>query len=764
MSSYTSAPLLLALLLAASPLLASPAGSVFPPPSPDDAASVAPSGSASDPTGATTTPTSPILFDRLTVTGGPEHVGQVPGSAHYINRQELERLDSTDIGRILRRIPGINIQEEDGYGLRPNIGMRGTGVERSQKITLMEDGVLIAPAPYTAPAAYYFPTPGRMEAIEVRKGSSSIRQGPYTTGGVLNLISTSIPYDFGGKLNIAAGADATRRVHATVGDSGVRFGWMLETFQLATDGFKQLDTGGDTGFKLHDYVGKVRINSSPRSAVQQALELKLGRVTQRGEETYLGLTADDFRTTPFRRYAASESDRIDTEHEQYQLRHFFAPSSRFDLTTTIYRNDFYRNWYKLDSVAGTGIAAILASPHSFASQLAILRGEADTNGAPLVLRHNARDYYGQGVQTVASYRLGNALRHELELGVRYHQDGEDRFQADDRYAMTGGRMILFSTGAPGSQTNRTGNATALAFFIQDQISLGRWTVTPGVRYESIDYTQKNYGTNNPSRDSSQLVVHENSVNVIIPGFSVSWQAAADLALFAGVHRGFAPPGPATNQEVRSEESVNFETGIRYARGLNQLQLVGFFNDYENLLGRDTFSGGGGGSGDLFNGGRAEVRGIEASASSDLAPRFGLGANLPLRASYTYTAAEFKSSFITNFADWRPSVTAGDQIPYLPRHQFSTGIGVNQERWGAYLDLSYTDRMRTRAGQGPILEAESIDSHLLLDVSVDYRILSHLKLFSQVKNLTDETYVAARRPAGLRPGMPRTVMLGLSWDF
>jgi Fe(3+) dicitrate transport protein len=110
------------------------------------------------------------------------------------------------------------------------------------------------------------------------------------------------------------------------------------------------------------------------------------------------------------------------------------------------------------------------------------------------------------------------------------------------------------------------------------------------------------------------------------------------------------------------------------------------------------------------------------------------------------------------------VTAGDQIPYLPRHQFSTGIGMNQERWGAYLDLNYTARMRTTAGQGAIPEAESIDSYLLLDFSVDYRILSQLKLFSQVKNLTDETYVAARRPAGLRPGMPRTVMLGVAWDF
>ena len=702
-----------------------------------------------------------LIRERVQVLGSAENARRTPGSAHYISKEDLQRREPDDIHRVLREVPGINIQEEDGYGLRPNIGMRGTGVERSQKITIMEDGILIAPAPYTAPAAYYFPTTGRMESIEVLKGSSSIKQGPYTNGGSINLISRSIPGDFSADLSAAGGSHGTQRFKAAVGDSSERFGWLVEGYSLDTDGFKDLDSGGDTGVDLKDYTGKLRFNSSADARVYQSLEFKIGKTEQFGEETYLGLTDRDFALDANRRYAASSEDWIDTDHDQFQARYFVKPNAGLDLTTTIYRNDYFRNWHKLGRVNGVSPGAVLASPEVYASDLAVLRGEVDSLPGALEVRNNRREYYGQGIQSVVHWEFAaGGSQHALEFGVRYHEDEEDRFQEDENFQMVDGRMVLTSLDAPGSQANRLSEAEALSFFIQDVIEIGNWSFKPGLRFEQIDYTRTDYAGSDPERIEPTRI-RRNDVDVFLPGLGVDYRLGAHDRIFAGIHKGFSPPGAGRNEETEEETSINYEIGYRHTARRLRIELIGFFNDYDNLLGADTGSGGGEGTGDLFNGGEVEVSGLEAGLAYDLVD--GRDFRMPFHMSYTLTTSEFQSTFDTSFADWAPHVNEGDELPYIPEHQMSAGLGLYLGGFSADLTGSYVDEMRTSAGQGSIPVGEEIESHTVFDLSVAYR-LDRYKLFAHVRNLSDETYIVSRRPYGVRPGLERTLILGASARF
>lgn len=126
--------------------------------------------------------TSTGLFaqEELLIIGSREDARRVAGSGSVIGQDQLRIEAATDINQLLKTVPGIYIREEDGAGLRPNIGIRGATSERSSKITLLEDGVMVAPAPYADPSAYYFPTATRQTAVEVLKGAPLLRYGPQT--------------------------------------------------------------------------------------------------------------------------------------------------------------------------------------------------------------------------------------------------------------------------------------------------------------------------------------------------------------------------------------------------------------------------------------------------------------------------------------------------------------------------------------------------------------------------------------------------------
>ena len=710
-----------------------------------------------------------VVVESMTLTGGSTGIRDIPGSAYFISPKQIQKFSYTDINRTLRAVPGINIQEEDGFGLRPNIGLRGTGVERSSKITVMEDGVLMAPAPYTAPAAYYFPTIGRMQAVEILKGSSQIKYGPYTTGGALNLISTQIPDKFTGKINLFAGSFGGFNLHATAGNSHEYFGYSVETFQYKSNGFKVLDNDGNTGFDKKDYLMKVRVNTKQDAKVYQSLTFKVGRTFEVSNETYLGLTEEDFNESPYRRYAASQKDQMNTDHTLYQVTHVMSVAKKFNVTTTAYRTEFNRNWYKLSKVtadsgaATVKIGSLLDNPNDYANAYDILTGEENSDDDALSVKANNRAYYSQGLQSVISYdfKTGKAS-HGLELGLRIHEDHVDRFQWVDKYKMEEGVMQLTTSGTPGTESNRVAHAVAFASYLQYKFRYDKLTVIPGIRYENIMFTRDDYGKNDVERSGANLKTRENQVEAFIPGVGVDYKFNKVLSVFGGVHKGFSPPG--SKVDTKPEESINYELGTRYSKRSLSGEVVIFFNDYKNLLGSDLAAAGGGGTTDQFNGGEVQTKGLEFQLNYNL---FALTTitnfSMPISLVYTYTDAKFQNSFDSDFEAWG-EVKSGDDLPYIANNQFSFLLGLEHKSFGLNFSGKYVDEMRTKAGEGDMDPMYKTDAQFIMDASLYYKMSKYASLVLNVTNISNEVNVIARRPAGLRPGMPRAFMLGLKIAF
>lgn len=712
------------------------------------------------------------FLEEILITGGTERIQRLPGSAHFIDSDALARFAYSDVQRIAREIPGVSIQVEDGYGLRPNISIRGVTSERSSRITLLEDNVLIAPAPYAASSAYYFPTAGRMAGFEVVKGPSAITQGPYTIGGALNMISTPIPQSVQGNLLMEGGEDATYRVHATYGGFNTDgLGFLLETHQWQSDGFQSIDRGGnDTGLDVADYTAKLAW--APADS-RHRVELKLQYAEQDSNQSYLGLTDADFAADPWRRYGVSTLDNIHTEHEQAILRYEFAASDNLTLKATAYNNEHARNWYKTegidldgsstaDSLSRTGWTDIIGDinagqgrgGYSVDQLQAILDGTLDTPAGSIDVRSNNREYYSRGVQFGLNWTgTTGAMSHTLQAGVRIHRDQEDRLQYDASYQQLDGRMVLNDIGVLGAAGNLVVEAEAVAIHVYDQIEFGNWILTPGLRYEDIQLDRMDYA------DGANRVLsgsRDNDVQVWLPGMGVSYLLDENWTLLAGVHKGFTAPG--VSPGVNEEEAINYEFGFRFNSDKLRAEAIAFLSDYENLLGVCTASSGTGCDiGDAFNGDAATVKGLELLVSTDLAAATSY--SVPFMLTYTWIDGEFD----TDIADTEffGDVSKGDPIPYIPEHQYRASIGYETMAWGVNLSANYVDEVCVRAACGAY---QQTDDTFTVDLSANYQVNDMLNLYGRVENLTDEADILGRHPYGARPNKARTATVGVRYRF
>jgi Fe(3+) dicitrate transport protein len=704
-------------------------------------------------------------LDRITIVGDQGKMARIGGSAYVVSEAALDEHEYDDVHRVLQEVPGVYVREEDGQGLRPNIGIRGASSERSAKVTLMEDGILFGPAPYAAPAAYYFPLVTRMVAVEVFKGPASIQYGPQTIGGAINLVTRPIPEGAAAAADIAVGSYGSTKVHGWAGGRYRGFGLLLEGVNLATDGFKELDNGDETGFTRNEAMLKADYRWPSVTAADLITELKLGYSDEVSNETYLGLTDADFDANPVRRYVSSELDRMDWDRWQVQLQQIARLDNGVELRLTGYRHELTRSWRKLNRFAAgaPSLNDIFASPTGAnAVYVSVLRGDEDSASPreALLVGTNARDFVSQGLQLVGTWDpVTGPVTHALEAGIRLHYDEIVRDHTEDSYLMVD--RSLERTAVPTNQlADNEGDALAVALHLRDEMQWRRLTVTPGLRFESIatDFRER---VGVPAGDDADTI--SDTQNVVIPGIGAVYFLTEELSVLGGVHRGFSPVAPGQSGNADPEEAINYEAGGRWFSDFGNLQLIGFFNDYDNLVATCRQ-----GTGcdpeeidDQFDGGDVNVWGLELFGETE--PEIGWGVTLPSSLAYTFTQSEFRSSF-TSASSIFGEVEKGDELPYLPEHQVNVSLGLERYPWGLATSMTYVGEMRDVAGQGAIPEAERIEDHFVVDMTVYREIFGNGRVYLTFENLADAEYMVSRRPYGARPGMPLQVWGGVRFNL
>jgi Fe(3+) dicitrate transport protein len=686
-----------------------------------------------------------------------QELARIGGSAHLLTEAQLEVFEQDDPHAVLLQVPGVYLRQEDGYGLRPNIGLRGASSDRSKKVTLMEDGVLFGPAPYSAPAAYYFPLMTRMQSVEVFKGPAAIRYGPNTIGGAINFVTRAIPQKPSGMVDLAYGVTNYGKLHGHFGTGNTWGGFLFEGVVLTSDGFKALDGGGATGFNKGEFMLKGMLQTDPLETVYHRLDLKAGYALETSNETYLGLTDADFALDPHRRYVASALDRMDNDRLQLQLSYALSVGDWFEASLTGYRHDYARAWRKVSRFQdGTALSDVLANPDGAerAVYYALLTGEQDsyTDGESLMLGTNAREYVSEGLSLETRLDLETGpLTHDLEVGLRVHFDEVQRNHTEDAYWMEGGRLVDAEEETV-TTTKNIGSTLAIAGHLIYGVSGWGLTLSQGVRFEAIESEMDELLQAN-STSHSQLVG--------LFGFGAHYAVTPELGLLAGVHQGFSPVSPGQPQEVAPERSTNYEFGARYAQTTSStlFEAVGFVSDYTNLVGECGFSAGCAAEqlDQQYNAGAVLVAGLEVVGAHRVV--FGAGIELPVRLSYTFTHTEFKTEFASDNPQFE-SVQVGDHLPYIPSHQASITVGVEGSWWGVNVATTVVDAMRESAGQGDEDDAEFTELLTLVDLAARVRPLEEVEVYLKLDNLLMQETIVSRRPYGARPGKPFSVSLGL----
>jgi Fe(3+) dicitrate transport protein len=624
-------------------------------------------------------------------------------SRDVISPQVVREYGVMNVQEVLRRSPGIMVSDETGSDSLPNIAVRGLtgteGVFRSLNLTMLADGIPLAPAPYGHPGSSLFPLPlERIHAIDIQRGGYSVRYGPNTVSGVINLLTRPIPERT--TLEVRGRYDSYHNssLYTGVGGQFGRFGTLVEAVYKDGDTYR---SNGDYTIQNYSSKSSFAFTESLRAMVQFEYFDDDSRIAD-------GLTLAAFQQDPRQTLAAQNRFNGRQGRANLKLEWDIDAATRAELVTYVY--DGQRTFY-------------LGSPNFYGQ-------------TPNFIQATPRPMRVWAVQPQVTHR--NDLfgaDNELTFGVRYLQ--EDIVRTTRRDNPNGTRTIT----AEAQFDYYTGSA-----FIENIWRNGDLTVTPGVRFEYVEMD---------ARDRLTGFGVDRSFSEILPALSASYMLAEDWSVYGNVQSSFAAPQAVQieisndPQDISAQYAWVYELGMRtdWWDGLCKSDLTLYHIDYSDRLEPDPDQF------DVFlNSGRSRHRGVELKLEANLGKAADALSGLSLWANGSYNDSEYTNGdFNGNTLPGAPGWLAA----WGARYEFGrTGF------WGAvdgfYVAKAFSDRENTEAinanGTRGIRPSYTVWNARL---GWQKEIVEGTTMQTQfaVRNVFDEEYFEVRSGRGLLLGAP-----------
>ncbi|MFC0263949.1 TonB-dependent receptor domain-containing protein [Fontibacter flavus] len=697
-----------------------------------------------------------VEMPQITVIASKDRVfSRVPGSVTYLDAKEIQTVNPLSGNEVLRRSPGVHVVDEEGLGMRVNIGIRGLDPDRSRSVLVLEDGVPVALAPYGEPEMYYTPAMDRMSGVEILKGSGQVLFGPQTIGGVVNYITANPPQEEEGSVYVQGGQggffSGIVNYGNTFGNTGVQANLLR----------KSANNVGATEFDITDFNTKFLFNINEKSE----LGVKLGLYNESSNATYIGINQvmfDRGGEEDFVRMAPD--DRLDVRRYSLSFSHQYRFNKNVRLRTIAYGYSTTRNWNRQDF-------SINDNNTPPANWTGVVWGDREVPGGAVFMRDGTgnrnRQFEVGGIEPrlEIDHQLFNT-KNELIVGTRYlYERAFEQRVNGTRAGVKSGNLV--------EDEVRTGYA--LSAYFQNKVNITKKVdVNVGLRFENFDYDRdirRRSFAGLGLRDT--VLVAGNVINEIIPGVGFNYRPTQKINLFGGVHKGFAPPrtkdaitslGEALDLEA--ERSVNYEFGLRTEPATWLfVEATGFVMDFSNQVIPVSESSGGLGFG-LVNGGATLNRGVEAAVVMDFSNLLGMRkTKLTYDINATYLRATFAEDRFINGVNIN-----GNRTPYAPDWFVNSALTLQTESGfglrlvGNFVGRQFGDELNTAEASvdGRI---GVIPSYKVFDAVFSYEVSKwHSRFNLSIKNLTDERYIASRRPQGIRVGLPRFITAGYEFRF